>query len=123
MPTADDYAFMEMSSHELDLAIGGELTRDGLGAKDLSDAEKISAAQRWFDVSRGRLRGQICTDPTIRGTLFGRDKQERNVLFASVFDIVARIGGFPVPVGAITAKLIHYGLDQLCGDGSAEASS
>jgi hypothetical protein len=55
-------------------------------------------------------------EPLVRKDLFGKDKQDRNVLFGTVIDTLAKLGGFPVPVAAIAAKLIHYGLEQLCVD-------
>lgn len=56
----------------------------------------------------------MCGNQLIRNELFGKDKQDRNVLFGTVIDTLTKLSGFPIPVAAIAAKLIHYGLDRLC---------
>ena len=116
MPSADDLKYLRMSPHELELAIGGSLVEDTFGAKPATDAEKRSAATEWFSANLGRFRNGVCGNQLISSQLFGKDKQDRNVLFGTVIDTLARIGGFPVPVAAIAAKLIHYGLGELCSD-------
>jgi hypothetical protein len=115
----DDLKYLEMSPHELDLDIGSSLLEDTFGAKDATDAEKRAAAADWFHANLGRFRNGVCGNQLIRKDLFGDDKQDRNVLFGTVIDTLAKLGGFPVPVAAIAAKLIHYGLDQLCVDTTA----
>lgn len=122
MPSADDLKYLQMSPHDLDLDIGGSLLQDTFGAKPATDAEKRSAAVEWFEANLGRFRKGVCGNQVIRSDLFGKDKQERNVLFGTVVDTLAKLGGFPVPVAAIAAKLIHYGLDQLCVDPKAQGT-
>lgn len=114
MPSAEDVKFLRMTPQDLDLAIGASLLEDAFGAKPTTDAEKRSAAMEWFTANLERFRRGVCGNQTIRKVLFGTDKQDRNVLFGTLIDTLSRLGGFPVPVAAIAAKLIHYGLDRLC---------
>lgn len=46
----------------------------------------------------------------------GKDKKERNLLIAEALDVVLNGLGVPVPVAALTAKLLHYGVDRMCGE-------
>ncbi len=114
MPSADDLKYLRMAPQDLELAIGASLLEDTFGAKPATDVEKRSAAAQWFVANLGRFRQGVCGNQLIRNDLFGKDTQDRNVLFGTVIDTLAKLGGFPVPVAAIAAKLIHYGLDQLC---------
>ena len=116
MPSADDLKYLQMSPHDLELSIGASLLEDSFGAKPATDAEKRSAAAQWFSANLDRFRHGVCGNHLIRSSMFGKDKQDRNVLFGTVIDTLAKLGGFPIPVAAIAAKLIHYGLDQLCAE-------
>lgn len=116
MPSTDDLQYLQMSPQDLDLAIGASLLEDAFGAKPATDAEKRSAAATWFSANLDRFREGVCGSQLIRKDLFGKDKQDRNVLFGAVIDTLAKMGGFPVPVAVLGAKLIQYGLDQLCMD-------
>lgn len=117
MPTKDDLKYLEMSHAELDRQIGEALFEDSFGAKPATEAEKRAAAAGWFQGNLHRFRESVCGNQLICRDLFGKDKKDRNALFGTVIDTLAKLGGFPVPVAVIAAKLIHYGLDQLCADG------
>jgi hypothetical protein len=116
MPSADDLKYLQMSPQDLDLTIGASLLDDSFGAKPTTDTEKRSAAAAWFAANLGRFRQGVCGNHLIREDMFGNDKQDRNLLFGTVIDTLAKLGGFPVPVAVIAAKLIYYGLDHLCMD-------
>jgi hypothetical protein len=122
MPSADDLKYLQMTPQDLELTIGALLLEDTLGAKSATDAEKRSAAGEWFAANLGRFRQGVCWNQRIRKDLFGKDKQDRNLLFATVIDALTALGGFPVPVAAISAQLIHYGLDRLCVDAKGHAN-
>lgn len=121
MPSDEDLKYLRMSPQELDLAIGASLLEDAFGAKPATDAEKTSAAAQWYFANLIRFQRGVCGNQLICKQLFGKDKLDRNVLFGTVIDTLAKLGGFPVPVAAIAAKLIHYGLDQLCADAKEQA--
>ena len=106
---------LNKSTDELDLLLGEALVADEFGAKDLSDVEKRAAARRWFDAHVKEFQHAVCTS-SIRTKIFAPKKTDRNTLFASVLDALGKLAGIPVPVAVLTARLIHYGLDQLCAD-------
>lgn len=116
MPTKDALKYLQMSPDELDLQIGEALFEDSFGAKPATEAEKRAAAAGWFHANLQRFRENVCGNHLICQDIFGKDKQDRNALFGTVIDTLAKLGGFPVPVAVIAAKLIHFGLDRLCAD-------
>ena len=120
MPSNEDLKYLRMAPDDLDISIGTSLLEGSLGAKAPTDAEKRSAASQWFAANLERFRKNVCGSELIRKKLFGNNQQDRNILFGTVIDILAKLGGFPVPVAAIAAKLIHYELDQLCLDKKGE---
>ena len=106
---------LDMSIDDLDLEIGRSLLADELGSKDISDSEVRSAARRWLQSNLVRFRTGVCSSTMVRDQLMGKSKKTRNELFAAVLDALLKVGGLgPVPVASLTARLIHYGLEQLC---------
>lgn len=123
MPSEEDLTYLRMAPQDLDISIGTSLLEGTFGAKAATDEEKQSATAQWFAANLERFRKSVCGSDLIRKKLFGKDQQDRNVLFGTVIDTLAKLGGFPVPVAAIAAKLIHYGLDQLCQDKKEKAKN
>jgi hypothetical protein len=114
--THADQSFLDMSSDELEVFIGTALLRDEFGSKDVSDAEKRAVAQRWFSSNLDEFRTAICGSGIIQDKLFGPQHAERNLLFGAVVDALGALRGLPVPVAALSAQVIHYGLRQLCAE-------
>ena len=115
-----ELALLDAPENELDLLLGEALVADEFGAKDLSEAEKQAVAQRWFNAHLADFRHAIC-ESQLRGKIFGSEKMERTTLFAAVIDTLGTGAfGMPVPVAVLAARLIKYGLDRLCAEGSAE---
>jgi hypothetical protein len=113
--TPDDQSLLHKSPDEIDYMMGEALLRDELGSKDFSKEEKQSTGRRWFEMNINAMRLAICADPLIREAAFGSDKAERNLLCAAVIDSLVRAGPPPVPTAVLAVKIIHYGLDRLCG--------
>jgi hypothetical protein len=116
MTTSNDLSLLDRSADEIDLILGEELVADEFGAKDLTDVEKQATGRRWFASHLGEFRQALCGS-SIRTKVFAPAKSDRNALFAAVVDTLAKAAGWPVPVAVLSAKLIHYGLDQLCEGG------
>jgi hypothetical protein len=109
-----DLALLDLPTWQLDVMLGEALTAGEFGAKDLSDIEKQTAARRWLSVNLDRMRDAICGS-RVRTVLFGAEAEKRNLLFAAVVDALGTVRGLPVPVSVLAARLIHYGLDRICG--------
>ena len=109
---------LDKSPDELDLLLGEALVADEFGAKDLSNVEKQATARRWFQSHVNEFKEAVCVS-SIRTKVFAAKKADRNTLFAAVFDALGKLVGIPVPIAVLSARLIHYGLDQLCADESA----
>ena len=114
MPTTpDDY--LALAPEALDLEIGRALMAGQLGAKPVPDAEARAAAARWFEANLARFRGAVCGHPVVQAQLLDKQAQGRNELFAAVADALGKMAGIPgLPILALAAKLLHYGLGQLC---------
>ena len=106
---------LDKSTDELDLMLGEALTADDFGAKDLSDIEKQATARRWFTLHLKDFQHALCISP-IRTKIFSAKQVDRNALFAAVIDTLGKLAGLSVPVAVLSARIIHYGLDQLCAD-------
>jgi hypothetical protein len=104
---------LEMSTDELDLAIGECLM--GLGSKSASESETKAVANRWFEINLDRFHDAVCPNPVVQKYLLGQDNKTRNELLAAVVDALLTLGGVgTIPITVLSARLIHYGLDQLC---------
>ncbi len=115
-----DLALLDLPTWQLDVMLGEALTAEEFGAKDLSDTEKQAASRRWLTANLDRLRGAVCGS-RLKGELFSHDAADRTLLFASVIDALGTIAvGLPVPATVLSARLIQYGLDQLCGTESKD---
>src|SRR5438477_407185 len=110
----NDFSLLSLQADDLDLLIGDELLKDEFGAKPASDSEKRLAANRWFTNNLATFRTGVCTSHLVCNHILGKEKLERDELFGTLIDVLAQLGGFPVPIAAIAAKLFHFGLDQLC---------
>jgi hypothetical protein len=115
MSRSDDLSLLSKSTGELEIMLGEALVADEFGAKDLTKAEKQATARRWFALHLGEFRQAVCTSQ-IRTKIFSSAKSNRNALFAAVVDALGSVAGLPVPVAVLSARIIHYGLDQLCGE-------
>ena len=115
MTGSDALSLLDKSPDELDIMLGDALVAEEFGAKDLTDVEKQATARRWFVSNLGRFRQAICDSP-VRTKIFAAGKSDRNLLFAAVVDALLKVAGLPVPPAVLSAKIIHYGVDQLCED-------
>jgi hypothetical protein len=111
----DELLLLNKSAHELEIMMGEALVADEFGAKDLTNVEKQATARRWFAAHLSEFREALCVSP-IRTEIFSAAKSDRNMLFAAVVDGLGKIHGLPVPVAVLSARLVHYGLDQLCAE-------
>jgi hypothetical protein len=114
-----DRNYLAMSEEELDLVLGEALLASSLGSKQISDTEKRTAAKNWFTANLKRIVQAVCIDAGVTNFLLGPQRKERNLLFVTVADALVKMFGQEVhfvPTGALAAKLIHYGIDNLCKD-------
>ena len=122
MPSAEDFAYLQLTPNELERKVGELLLAGELGGKPTRDADKIAAARRWFKTNTEAFAQAVCGNTLITQTLLGADKKERNAIFVAVFDAIARLQGLPIPVAAIAAMILNYGIKRLCGRPSPRAS-
>jgi len=101
------------SPEEIEVLIGEALLADDFGAKDASDAERRAVARRWFEANLGAFRMLVCGSAALRA-VFGAGKKDRNALLGALADVLGSQYGMTVPVTALSAMIIHYGLDKLC---------
>lgn len=107
--------FLSKSNEEMDLIIGESLLGEGFGSKPASDSEKLEAAKNWFESNLNRFKNAVCPNPLVREYILGKKNQTRNEIFAAVVDGLLKLGGWgSVPVAVLSARLVNYGLDQLC---------
>ena len=109
----DARELLTLSETELDLRLGAALYADDFGAKAPSDADKRRRAEHWFAAQRTRLQQTICTHPFVKNYLSKKDAVERE-LFDAVLAAVAAMAGLPVPGSVLAAKIVRYGLTNLC---------
>ncbi|MEV5433187.1 hypothetical protein [Streptomyces sp. NPDC052701] len=105
--------YLAKSSDELDLVIGGALLAEGFGGKDPSDSDRRVAARRWFQANLSQFRELICGNQTIAAA-FASSGRDRNALLTALVDVLGSQYGMTVPVTALSAQIIHYGVDKLC---------
>lgn len=108
-----DPDLLGLSEQELDLRLGEALYADDFGAKDPSDADKRRRAENWFSAQRSRLQQAVCSQPYVQRYVQKKDAVERE-LFDAVLAAVAALAGIPVPVGVLAAKIVRYGVANLC---------
>lgn len=113
MDNQNDQLFLEMSMKELTALLGEHLLTEALGSKPFSDSEKRKAGKNWFKYNIDDLRRIICNNELIQSQLRNGVNKDRNMLFAAVVDIIASSYG-TLPVAALAAMTIHYGIDKLC---------
>ena len=106
---------MQLSADELDLIIGDSLLEGEFGSKPVSEAEKRSVAANWFRANLDRFHVAICTSAFVNNYLLGKNNKTRNEILAAVVDALLKLGGWgTIPVVVLGARLMNYGLDQLC---------
>lgn len=110
-----EHKFPTASPEELDIEIGRYLLAHELGSKDIGDDEARAVGQRWFAARLEIWRGEVCTNPIVRSQLMGTTAKTRNELFAAVVDALLKFTDVAgIPVTTLAARLIHYGVEQLC---------
>lgn len=117
-PSQTDLRYLEMGEQELLSSIGRILLADTLSQRPADERDIRLAARRWFDQQLGGLRKIICENPDFRAQL-GPGQNDRNTLFGIVFDILSGplLGrSLDIPVGALTAQVLVYGIPKLCSD-------
>ncbi|MET8682527.1 hypothetical protein ABZW18_34510 [Streptomyces sp. NPDC004647] len=115
MVTQSDLALLDLPERQLDVMLGEALTAEEFGKRDYSDIERQAVARRWLTANLGRIRSAVC-GPALRAVLRSAEAEKRNLLFAAVADaLIVGFQGLPVPVAVLAARLVHYGLDDLCG--------
>lgn len=114
MSKEQELQYLEMGDDELDLILGDALLKESFGNASMSDDEKRQAAKNWFKSNISIFAKSICEDNSIGNILIGKDKKERNILICSVLDVVLKSLGVSVPVAALAAKILHYGVENLC---------
>jgi hypothetical protein len=118
-----DLTFPAASPDDLDLEIGRLLLADELGSKDVGDDEARAVARRWFATQIEKFRLAICSNSVIQNHLSGANAKTRNELFAAVADALLASRYYSgVPVATLSARLIHYGVEQVCPGQPSEAS-
>lgn len=118
-----DLEFPSASPDDLDIAIGRSLLVDELGSKDVSDHEAREVGLRWFTARLDTFREVVCAHPLVRSQLLLKSAQKRNELFAAVVDALMAWKGYGrIPVTTLGARLVHYGVQNLCPgcDGDAD---
>jgi len=109
----DGYHLTKLSETELDALVGDALYAEDFGAKAPTDAEKIRRARRWFASQMIEFRQVVCTHHIVERYLEKKDSAERE-LFDAVVTALASLSGMPVPVSAVAAKIVRYGVSNLC---------
>lgn len=104
---------LSLSEAELDRRLGAALYDDDFGAKDPSEAEQRRRGAGWFEARRDQLQRAVCAQPVVQRYVKNKDAVERE-LFDAVLSAVAALAGIPVPVGVLAAKIVRYGLSNLC---------
>ena len=116
-----DYSLLDLDSEALYTLIGRAVLASELKSAEPGDEESRSTGRAWFEQNLDTFRRAVCTSVRIRQQVFAPGKVERNMLFATVVDALAAIGGFPVPVMVISAQIVHFGLGRLCPNLSGAA--
>jgi hypothetical protein len=111
--TDDGYHLTSLPETELDALLGDALYAEDFGAKAPTDAEKIRRGQRWFASQLTEFRQVVCTHRIVDRYLEKKDSAERE-LFDAVVTALASLTGIPVPVSALAAKIVRFGVSNLC---------
>jgi hypothetical protein len=111
-PDEADLKYLNMGEDDLLFVIGESLLRDTLSERPSDRRSVLQTAQRWFTGNLGTFKKMICENSHVCAQL-SSDKNDRNVLFGIVFDCLAGTV-WDVPVGALTAQILVYGLPKLC---------
>jgi hypothetical protein len=93
--------------------IGEALLAEGFGAKDPSDSDRRAAARRWFRANLSEFKALICGNQAVAAA-FTPTNRDRNALLSALVDVLGSQYGMTVPVTALSAQIVHYGLDKLC---------
>jgi hypothetical protein len=118
----DDRDLLTLSDTELDLRLGEALYADDFGAKAPTDADKLRRAEHWFAAQRARLQQAVCTQSFVKNYVSSKDAVERE-LFDAVLAAVAAMAGLPVPGRVLAAKIVRYGITNLCPRSDAPADA
>ncbi len=105
--------FLDLSFDELSIIIGNSLTEEALGSKPLKDSEKMEVGKNWFAANLGKIKELVCNNEIIQQQVFKEGNKERNLLYAAVIDVISSYYG-SLPVSALSAMIINYGLGKLC---------
>jgi len=112
MPAENHFSIL--SDNEIDLIIGEAILSQTFGAKPQSDDEKRALARNWFVAHLPVFANAICDRNGPVQKLAGAEQKDRNLLIGEILDVVLKSIGVPVPVGALTVKIVHFGIDRLC---------
>jgi hypothetical protein len=111
-PDESEFKYLDMNEEELLFIIGESLLQDTLSERTPDRRSVAQTARRWFAGNIDRLKKMICENAQVCAQ-FNSDQNDRNVLFGIIFDCLAgTVWG--VPVGALTAQVLVYGLPRLC---------
>jgi hypothetical protein len=110
---ADHDALLKLSEQELDLRLGDALLADSFGAKDLTDEDKRRRAENWFAAKKAEFQRTVCSNSFVQGYVQKKDAVERE-LFDAVLSALTSMVGVPVPFSVLAAKIVRYGVTNLC---------
>jgi hypothetical protein len=120
-PSSPD-AILATPLAQLEIIIGDALLAEEFGSKEHSDAEKRSVARRWFENNLDAFRRQVCGSSTVVQAAIGPAKKDRNALLGALVDVLGTLYGATVPVAALAAMIVHYGVDRLCSGLAADGA-
>ena len=109
----DDSNLLSLTEQELDMRLGEALCADDFGAKDLTDADKRRRAENWFSARKGQFQKAVCSDSFVQNYVQNKNAVERE-LFDAVLSALVVLVGIPVPIGVLAAKIVRYGVTNLC---------
>src|SRR5215813_6587867 len=111
--TDEGLNLLTLSESELDRLIGDALYADDFVAKAPTDTDKRLRAERWFASRSGEFRQVICGQRIVKRYVQNKDSVERE-LFDFLVATLATVPGIPVPMGVLAAKIVRFGVTNLC---------
>lgn len=109
----NDYDLMALSDAELNLRLGTALYEDDFGSISPTDMERRRRAERWFALQLHDFQRVVCGNAYVKRYAQSKDAVERE-LFDAVVSALAALTGIPVPVGVLAAKIVRFGVANLC---------
>lgn len=113
MPSGDA-DLLDLSAQQLDVLLGEALYADDFGAKEPSESDKRRRGENWFAAQTAQLQQAVCGHAAVQRYVTNKDAIERE-LFDAVLSALASLVGMPVPVAVLAAKIVRYGVTNLCG--------